>query len=84
MGDDKPSKSKHRSHKDKDDKEHKTKKRHRHERDEDGHKSKKRKSKGSKLEVVDDDPEEDMWVEKNIDMDGEYVRVLLSKIICCL
>ena len=71
MADDKPSKSKHRSHKDKGDKEHKSKKRHRHERDEDGHKSKKRKS---KVEVVDDDPEEDMWVEKNIDMDGEYVR----------
>ena len=78
MADDKPSKSKHRSHKDKGDKEHKSKKRHRHERDEEGHKSKKRKS---KVEVVDDDPEEDMWVEKNIDMDGEYVRAILHTVL---
>jgi hypothetical protein len=24
---------------------------------------------------VDDDPDDDLWVEKNIDMDGERVRI---------
>ena len=48
-----------RRHKD-DKSEHKTRKRHRDEH----HK---------KVRVIDDDPDEDMWVEKNIDMDGERV-----------
>jgi hypothetical protein len=76
MGDQETATSKHRSNKDdkREHKRHKEHKRHRHDRDEDGGKRKKRKDKsGSK--VVDDDPEEDMWVEKNIDMDGEKVRI---------
>ncbi|KAJ7601069.1 CwfJ C-terminus 1-domain-containing protein-like protein [Mycena floridula] len=41
----------------------------RHRKDEDGKKKKKRKE---KIQIIDDNPDdEDMWVEKNIDMDGE-------------
>lgn len=54
----------------------KSKKKRKH--DDDGgkkHKHKKvKEASSSKLTVVDDDPDdEDMWVEKNIDMDGERV-----------
>ncbi|KAJ8509116.1 hypothetical protein ONZ45_g8685 [Pleurotus djamor] len=55
-----------------------SKKRHHKDRDDDGsrkHKKKKRdkESKATALRVVDDDPDdEEMWVEKNIDMDGEH------------
>ena len=27
-----------------------------------------------RVNIVDEDPDEDMWVEKNIDMEGEIVR----------
>ncbi|KAI0041990.1 hypothetical protein FA95DRAFT_1500668 [Auriscalpium vulgare] len=84
MDEPKRSKHKHRhSHKD-DDTELKSKKRHRHDDGEEKRKHKKHhkdkdKSGSSKLRVVDDDPDdEDMWVEKNIDMDGE--RVLATDI----
>ena len=30
------------------------------------------------MKIVDEDPDEDMWVEKNIDMDGEHVSSLSS------
>jgi hypothetical protein len=51
----------------------KSKKRRKH--DDDGRKHKhRRKGSDSKLQIVDDDVNEDnMWVEKNIDMDGERV-----------
>jgi hypothetical protein len=54
----------------------KSKKRHKH-RDDDGerHGHKRKRKDGDKLHVVDDDLNEDMWVEKNIDMDGERVRL---------
>lgn len=49
----------------------------RHKKDEDSRTSKKRKGKvrsDAKLRITDDDlNEEDMWVEKNIDMDGTRV-----------
>ncbi len=68
-------KSKRKEHKDPD---RHSKKRHK-DRDEDGnrrhHKKKKRESeaKTDGVRVVDDDDGDDMWVEKNIDMDGERV-----------
>ncbi|KAF9257518.1 hypothetical protein L218DRAFT_965294 [Marasmius fiardii PR-910] len=72
--------SKHRKSHDKDKSERSSKKRHKH--DESHRHSKKLKSKqeelGGNLQIVDDDPDEDMWVEKNIDMDGE--RVLATDI----
>ncbi len=81
MGDntDRPSSSKHKRHHEKDrDSEHRTKKKHKHDDDERAseRRSKKRSSKGKdKLNIIDDDPDEDLWVEKNIDMDGENVRM---------
>ncbi|KAF9454844.1 hypothetical protein P691DRAFT_770356 [Macrolepiota fuliginosa MF-IS2] len=79
-------KDKDRSHdKDKDrDTDRKHKKRRKHENDYEGssRKHKHRKKDGGKkedhLSIVDDDADEDMWVEKNIDMDGE--RVLATNI----
>lgn len=51
---------------------HKSKKREHHGESDDRRKHKKRKEKGAVVRVVDDDLDgEDMWVEKNIDMDGE-------------
>lgn len=76
---DKDRRHKH-SSRDKDEEQKSTKKRHRHDRDEDdhgAHKSKKHKHrKDEALTVVDHDlNEDDMWVEKNIDMDGERVSL---------
>ncbi|EIM85864.1 uncharacterized protein STEHIDRAFT_147469 [Stereum hirsutum FP-91666 SS1] len=66
--DDSRVKHKH-SSKHKHDHDRKGKKRH---RGDDGPSEKHKKRKEDKLKVVDDDPDdEDMWVEKNIDMDGE-------------
>jgi hypothetical protein len=58
--------------KDKDkDRKHKLKKRDRHDTD-DKRKHKKRKEKDAVVRVVDDDIDgDDMWVEKNVDMDGD-------------
>jgi hypothetical protein len=58
--------------KDKDkDRKHKSKKRDRHDTD-DKRKYKKRKEKEAVVRVVDDDLDgDDMWVEKNVDMDGK-------------
>ena len=54
---------------------HKSKKREHHGESDDRRKHKKRKDKGAVVRVVDDDLDgEDMWVEKNVDMDGEEVR----------
>lgn len=36
------------------------------------------------IHIVDDDPDADMWEEKNIDMDGEEVRVYCIWIKCVL
>lgn len=71
--------SKHSSKQDKShdkDQERKSKKRRKHD-DEGGKKYKhRRKGSDSKLQIVDDDPnDDDMWVEKNIDMDGERVSL---------
>ena len=62
------------------DREHKSKKRNKHVDDDKRERKRKRKD-GDKLRVVDDDPDEDMWVEKNIDMDGEKVRSLLCIVL---
>lgn len=77
---DRASSSKHKRHHDKEkDGDHRSKKRHKYgddERDSE-RRSKKRSSKGKdKLNIIDDDPDEDMWVEKNIDVNGENVRIL--------
>lgn len=77
MGDDlEKHSSKHKRSHDKDP-ERKNKKRHKHD-DEGRSKKRKRSDKDhGKLHITDDDPDEDdMWVEKNIDMDGERVRHL--------
>ena len=66
--------------KDKDHK-HKSKKRSRHGHGDadDKRKHKKRKDKEAVVRVVDDDLDgEDMWVEKNVDMDGEKARNALQ------
>jgi hypothetical protein len=53
---------------------HKSKKREHHGESDDRRKHKKRKEKEAVVRVVDDDLDgEDMWVEKNIDRDGEKV-----------
>lgn len=81
MGDNTKDKSrKHKHHSRDKDEEKKSKKRHRHDRDDEdsGRMSKKHKHRKEEgLTVVDDDLDEgDMWVEKNIDMDGERVSHL--------
>jgi hypothetical protein len=70
MGHDSKSNSKPSGDKDK------SKKRHKHGDSEKGHdkKRKRRDEGGGNLPVADDDvDDEDMWVEKNIDMDGTMV-----------
>ena len=65
------------------DSKHSSKKKHRHSSDPNSHRSEKHKdkaernkSKGS-VRIVDEDPDEDMWIERNIDMDGTHVRLRL-------
>ena len=73
-GDDSKRSSKHKHRLDKDDREHKSKRKH---KSEEGSSSRKRSRKddGEHLHIVDEDVnDEDMWVEKNIDMEGEVVR----------
>ena len=69
-GDDTKRSSKHKHKHDKD--EHKSKRKHKSEKES----SRKRSRKDEEhLRIVDDDvADDDMWVEKNIDMDGERVR----------
>ncbi|TFK91929.1 hypothetical protein K466DRAFT_659656 [Polyporus arcularius HHB13444] len=56
----------------KDDREHKSKRKHKSEKDDSSSTRKRsRKDNGDHLHIVDEDPDDDMWVEKNIDMDGE-------------
>ncbi|KAI0770353.1 CwfJ C-terminus 1-domain-containing protein-like protein [Fomes fomentarius] len=73
-GDDskRPSKHKHR-HRDKDEREYKSKRKHKHDKESGSSRKRSRKDDGGdKLHIVDDDlNDEDMWVEKNIDMEGE-------------
>jgi hypothetical protein len=58
------------------DSERKSRKRRKHEDDGRKHKHR-RKGSDSKLQIVDDDAnDEDMWVEKNIDMDGDKVKLI--------
>ena len=53
---------------------HKSKKHHKSHRDKDERSKRKDKKDRDGSRIVDDDAaDEDMWVEKNIDMDGEYV-----------
>ena len=68
------SKHKHRHDKDDRDREHKSKRKH-HKSDKESSRKRSRKDGADHLHIVDDDPgDEDMWVEKNIDMEGEQVR----------
>ncbi|KAI0712218.1 CwfJ C-terminus 1-domain-containing protein-like protein [Earliella scabrosa] len=68
-GDDTKRSSKHKHKHDKDEREHKSKRKHKSEKES----SRKRSRKDEEhLRIVDDDvADDDMWVEKNIDMDGE-------------
>lgn len=64
--------TKHKRHHDHD--ERKSKKRHKSSKSESTKSSRHKEPSGS-IRVVDDDPnEDDMWEEKNVDMDGEKVR----------
>ena len=65
-----------RRHREKGDEEKKSKKRHKHHDDdkERKHKSKRKRTDEGKSHIRDDDMDEDVWVEKNIDMEGEQVR----------
>ncbi|KAI0657373.1 CwfJ C-terminus 1-domain-containing protein-like protein [Cubamyces menziesii] len=71
MGDDNARhSSKHKSRHDKDDREHKSKRRHKS--DKESSRKRSRKVDSDRLHIVDDDVnDDDMWVEKNIDMEGE-------------
>ncbi|PSS06844.1 hypothetical protein PHLCEN_2v3563 [Hermanssonia centrifuga] len=61
--------SKHKRSQDKGDREHRKK---RHKSDKDGHNSKRKKDDVNRAHIVDEDVSgDDMWIEKNIDMDGE-------------
>jgi hypothetical protein len=54
-----------------------SKKRHKRDGHESSRKNKRKDNERNKLHITDDDPyDEDMWVEKNIDMDGERVSAL--------
>ncbi|CDO76102.1 hypothetical protein BN946_scf184649.g28 [Trametes cinnabarina] len=71
MGDDE-TRSKHKSRHDKDDREHKSKRRHKSDKDSGSSRKRSRKDDAEHLHIVDDDVnDDDMWVEKNIDMEGE-------------
>lgn len=75
-GDDSKHSSKHkRSHESGERDRHKSKKRHKSHKDESGkHRDKKDRH---ATKIVDDDiNDDDMWMEKNIDMDGERVRAV--------
>lgn len=81
MGDD-DTKSKHRSRHDRDDREHKSKRRHKSDK-EGSSRKRSRKDDAEHLHIVDDDVnDDDMWVEKNIDMEGEVVRGLRCVRFC--
>jgi len=61
------------------DPERKAKKRSKYD-DSTGGRKHKHKARDSKLQIVDDDPnDDDMWVEKNIDMDGDWVSRLSNR-----
>ncbi|TFK40716.1 CwfJ C-terminus 1-domain-containing protein-like protein [Crucibulum laeve] len=79
-GSTKSSSSKHEHLRDKDEKKHKKRRKHDGDEERSGRRHKHRKKDtDSGLKIMDDDPNnEDMWVEKNIDMDGE--RVLATDI----
>ncbi|KAI0720519.1 CwfJ C-terminus 1-domain-containing protein-like protein [Cerioporus squamosus] len=70
MGGDDTKRSKHKHRPEKEDREHKSKRRHKSDKD-DSSRKRSRKDDGDHLHIVDEDPDDDMWVEKNIDMDGE-------------
>ncbi|TRM64016.1 CwfJ C-terminus 1-domain-containing protein-like protein [Schizophyllum amplum] len=63
-----------RRHREKDD-DKKSKKRHKHHDDDKGgkHKHKRKRTDDGKSHIRDEDMDEDVWVEKNIDMEGEQV-----------
>lgn len=66
--------SKHKKRHREDDHESKSKKHSRHDKDRES-KKKNKSEKSKKVRVIDDDADEDVWIEKNIDMDGENVSV---------
>lgn len=57
----------------------KSKKRHRHDDDS----GKRHKRKKEKVEIMDAEDDEELWVEKNIDMDGERASLLDGWITSC-
>ncbi|KAI0372225.1 hypothetical protein BV20DRAFT_964344 [Pilatotrama ljubarskyi] len=62
--------SKHKHRHDRDDHEHKSKRRHKS--DKESSRKRSRTDETGHLHIVDDDPnDDDMWIEKNIDMEGE-------------
>ena len=80
--DDSKRSSKHKHRHDKDDREHKSKRKHKSGK-EGSSRKRSRKDTADHLHVVDDDVnDEDMWVEKNIDMEGEVVRAFRPVLSC--
>lgn len=77
MGDD-TKRSKHKHSHDHDTERH-SKRRHKHDDDSRRHKKKRKHGEDKGTKILDEGPgDEDMWVEKNIDMDGERVRLAIS------
>lgn len=73
MGDDSDKhSSKHKRNRDKDRQDGKKKK---HKSDHESSKKRRRKEHDA-VHITDDDPSDDMWIEKNIDLDGERVRTM--------
>lgn len=68
--------SKHKHSRDKLDHEHKSKRKHRSDKDESSKRRRHSKDEDN-VRIADDDPDDDMWVEKNIDMDGENVSICI-------
>lgn len=60
--------------KDRSEREHKHKRKHKSDRE--GSSKKARKGDANHMHIVDETADDDMWEEKNIDMDGEKVSLL--------
>ena len=61
--------------KDRSEREHKHKRKHKSDRDRENSSKKARKGDADHIHIVDETADDDMWEEKNIDMDGEKVSI---------
>ena len=72
--------SRHKQRHEKDDRERSKRK---HKSQNEGSRKRSRKEDKHHSHIVEDDPDEDLWVEKNIDMDGGTVRSTSSLLLQC-